>query len=256
KGFATMLIVSILVSFLTAVFGTRLLLGLWVNSEVLNKRFSLFGVKEKDIQDIADTSIKEATFGGRKLSILSQQRKIFTFSSDVLIIGIISLFVFKLNPGIDFTSGSRIEVLADQAISVEEIEEKLEQLDLEPQSVLLSGEDNEIAITRYDTILTKEEIAEISDFFVEEYGHEPSVSVVSPIVGEKLVKDAIYALAIAAVGMIIYVTFRFEFYFGITAILTLLHDVFFMLVILSITRIEFDVTIVAAILTIVGYSIN
>lgn len=256
KGFATMLIVSILVSFLTAVFGTRLLLGLWVNSEVLNKRFSLFGVKEKDIQDIADTSFKEATFGGRKLSILSQQRKIFTFSSAVLIIGIISLFVFKLNPGIDFTSGSRIEVLADQAISVEEIEEKLEQLDLEPQSVLLSGEDNEIAITRYDTILTKEEIAEISDFFVEEYGHEPSVSVVSPIVGEKLVKDAIYALAIAAVGMIIYVTFRFEFYFGITAILTLLHDVFFMLVILSITRIEFDVTIVAAILTIVGYSIN
>src|SRR5699024_5568571 len=196
------------------------------------------------------------TFGGRKLSILSQQRKIFTFSSAVLIIGIISLFVFKLNPGIDFTRGSRIEVLADQAISVEEIEEKLEQLDLEPQSVLLSGEDNEIAITRYDTILTKEEIAEISDFFVEEYGHEPSVSVVSPIVGEKLVKDAIYALAIAAVGMIIYVTFRFEFYFGITAILTLLHDVFFMLVILSITRIEFDVTIVAAILTIVGYSIN
>src|SRR5690625_889775 len=56
--------------------------------------------------------------------------------------------------------------------------------------------------------------------------------------------------------MIIYVTFRFEFFFGITAIITLLHDVFIMLVIFSFTRIEFDVTIIAAILTIVGYSIN
>src|SRR5699024_8151420 len=61
---------------------------------------------------------------------------------------------------------------------------------------------------------------------------------------------------IAAIGMIIYVTMRFEFYFSITAIAALLHDVFFMLVIFSIFQIEFDVTIVAAILTIVGYSSN
>src|SRR5699024_8095530 len=61
---------------------------------------------------------------------------------------------------------------------------------------------------------------------------------------------------IASVGMILYVTIRFELFFGITAIITLLHDAFFMLVLFSITRIEFDVTIVAAILTIIGYSIN
>src|SRR5699024_218753 len=61
---------------------------------------------------------------------------------------------------------------------------------------------------------------------------------------------------VAALGMIVYVTFRFEFYFAITAILALLHDVFFMLVVFSITQIEFDVTIIAAILTIIGYSIN
>src|SRR5690625_3205484 len=256
KGFATMLIVSILVSFLTAVYGTRLLLGLWVNSGVLKNRFSLFSVKEKDIQEIADTIYREPTFAGNQLQIISHQKKIFSFTTIVLIIGIISLVIFKLNPGIDFTSGSRIEILADKEISVEEVEKKLEELNLQPQSVVLSGENNEIAITRYDTVLTKDQVAEIGEFFLEEYGNEPSVSVVSPIVGKKLVKDAIYALAIAAVGMIIYVTFRFEFFFGLTAILTLLHDVFFMLVVFSLTRIEFDVTIVAAILTIVGYSIN
>ena len=91
---------------------------------------------------------------------------------------------------------------------------------------------------------------------MDKYNHEPSVSVVSPIVGQELVKNAIYALGIASIGMIIYVTLRFEFFFAITAIIALLHDVFIMLVVFSISRIEFDVTIIAAILTIIGYSIN
>src|SRR5699024_11153984 len=97
---------------------------------------------------------------------------------------------------------------------------------------------------------------DVKTYFTEEYGHEPSVSVVSPIVGQELVKNAVIALAIAAVGMIIYVTFRFEFFFAITAIIALLHEVFFMLVAFSVTQIEFDATIVAAILTIIGYTIN
>lgn len=256
KGFATMLIVSILVSFLTAVYGTRLLLSLWVKSGFLKDRKSWFGVKEEQIQDIADTTFREPTFFNREFEIIPHQKKIFTISSALLILGVAALLIFKLNPGIDFTSGSRIEILSDEPIAIEEVEDELAEFDLEPKSIVLSGENNDLVITRYDTVLTKDQITEINDFFLDKYGHEPSVSVVSPIVGQKLVKDAVTALAIAAVGMIIYVTFRFEFFFGITAIITLLHDVFFMLVIFSLARIEFDATIVAAILTIVGYSIN
>lgn len=256
KGFATMLIVSILVSFITAVYGTRLLLNLWVQSVFLRNRPTWFGVKRDEIQDIADSTFYEPTFWKREVKIIPHQKKIFTFTTLLLMVGMSCLLIFKLNPGIDFSSGSRIEILADEQITEEEVEKDLEQLSLEPISIILSGDNNDMAITRYDSVLTKEEIAKISEFFVDKYGIEPSVSVVSPIVGEKLVKDAIFALAIAAVGMIIYVTFRFEFFFGITAIIALLHDVFFMLVIFSITRIEFDVTIVAAILTIIGYSIN
>src|SRR5699024_7484589 len=77
-----------------------------------------------------------------------------------------------------------------------------------------------------------------------------------PTVGQELVKNAANALLIASVGIIIYVTFRFELFFALTAIIALLHDVFIMLVVFSVTRIEFDITIVAAILTIIGYSIN
>lgn len=256
KGFATMLIVSIFVSFLTAVYGTRLLLGLWVKSGFLTKRKTWFGVKKSQIQDIAKNKEVETKFLGRKVDIVKHRKKIFIASTTLLVIGIGSLLAFKLNPGIDFTSGSRIEVLGDDDLTTESIEADLEELNLEAKSIVISGEDEDIAVMRYDTVLSEDEIKEVKSFYIDKYDNEPSVSVVSPIVGEELVKNAIFALAIAAVGMIIYVTLRFEIFFAITAIIALLHDVFFMLVVFSITRIEFDATIVAAILTIIGYSIN
>ncbi|MEI3605809.1 protein translocase subunit SecDF [Pseudogracilibacillus sp. SE30717A] len=256
KGFATMLIVSILVSFLTAVYGTRLLLGLWVNSGFLTKRKSWFGVKKEDIQDIASNKEVEPTIFNRTVDIVKHRKKIFVTTISIVIIGALSLIFLQLNPGIDFTSGSRVEVLSDNTISTEELEADIEKLGFEPKSIVLSGENNEIAVLRYDTILTEKDINELKTILIDKYQHEPNISVVSPIVGQELVKNAIYALAIAAVGMIIYVTLRFELFFALTAIIALLHDVFFMLVVFSVTRIEFDITIIAAILTIIGYSIN
>src|SRR5690625_5234320 len=114
KGFATMLIVSILISFLTAVYGTRLLLGLWVQSGFLTKRKGWFGVKQKDIKDITDTTFEEPKFLNRTINVIKHQKKIFTFSIITVIIGAISLIVFQLNPGIDFTSGSRIEIQSEK----------------------------------------------------------------------------------------------------------------------------------------------
>ncbi|HLS59558.1 MAG TPA: protein translocase subunit SecDF [Virgibacillus sp.] len=258
KGFATMLIVSIFISFITSVFGTRLLLGFWIDSGFLSKRKGWFGVKKESIKDLTDTTIEEPRLFNRELNIVKHRKKFFMGSIILIILGAASILIFQLNPGIDFTSGSRIEILsdADNKLTAEEIEEGLEELDLVANSIVISGENDEIAVTRYETILKEEKIDEIKTYFDDKYGHDPSVSVVSPIVGQELVKNAIKALAIASLAMIVYVTFRFEFYFAITTILALLHDVFFMLVVFSITRIEFDVTIIAAILTIIGYSIN
>lgn len=256
KGFATMLIVSIVVSFLTAVYGTRLLLSFWVDSGILANKKGWFGVKSADIQDITAKEEVEPTIFNRSPNIVKHRKKIFIASIGFLILGTISLLVFQLNPGIDFTSGSRIEVLSENTISTEEMETDLSTLGIEAKSIVISGENNNTAVTRYDTVLSDDKIKEIKSYFKDKYEFEPNVSVVSPIVGQELVKNAIKALAIASIGMIIYVTFRFEFFFAITAIIALLHDVFFMLVAFSITRIEFDVTIIAAILTIIGYSIN
>ena len=256
KGFATILIVSILISFVTAVYGTRLFLSLWVKSGYMANKKSWFGVNTKNIRDINEKEEVEATFLNKKMNVVRHQKKIFMITISMVVIGIGSLLIFQLSPGIDFSSGSRVEVLSKESIKVKDIEDSFKSLDIEAKSIVLSGENEEISVSRFDTVLSKDKITEIKKEFNEKYGEDPSISVVSPIVGQELVKNAIYALAIATVGMIIYVTFRFEFYFALTAIITLVHDVFFILVVFSLFKIEFDVTIIAAMLTIVGYTIN
>ncbi|MFD2046193.1 protein translocase subunit SecDF [Ornithinibacillus salinisoli] len=256
KGFATMLILSIVISFLTAVYGTRLLLQLWIRVKFLKERPSWFGVKKTDIKDISDETEVEPTFLNRNVNIVDNRRKFFMITSIIVIVGALSLIVLKLNPGIDFTSGSRVEIMANESLTTEEVNTGLEELELEGRSVVISGENNEIAVVRYDEVIPENKINELNTYFNEKYGIDPNVSVVSSIVGEELVKNALYALAIASIGMIIYVALRFEFFFAITTIIALLHDVFITLAVFSITRIEFDVTIVAAVLTIIGYSIN
>src|SRR5690625_2332413 len=185
KGFATMLIVSILISFLTAVYGTRLLLGLWVNSGFLTKRKSWFGVKKDQIQDIAKNEEIEPKFFNRKMDIVKHRKKIFITTISMFIIGIISLFVFQLNPGIDFTSGSRVEILSDEELTKKSIEDDLATMDMEVKSIVLSGENNDTAVLRYDSVLSEDDITEVKTFFIDKYEHEPSVSVVSPIVGQE-----------------------------------------------------------------------
>jgi len=256
KGFATMLIVSVLVSFITAVFGTRLLLGLWTRSKFLMKRPGLMGVSKKQIKSLHEKEDEEVTFMGKKLNVVKHRKVFFAISIILVVIGAVSLLTFKLNPGIDFTSGSRIEILADQKLTANEVKKDLSEIDLEAKSVLISGEKNNTAVMRFDNELPKDKLDEVKQYFQKEYKAEPSVSVVSPIVGKELVKNALYAVGLAMVGMIIYVSLRFEVYFATTAIVTLVHNVFITLAVFSLLHLEFDVTIIAAILTIVGYTIN
>ncbi|WP_173916035.1 protein translocase subunit SecDF [Halobacillus sp. Marseille-Q1614] len=257
KGFATMLIVSILVSFITAVYGTRLLMGLWVKSRFLNKRPGWFGVKKNEIHSLADGEEVEATFMKKKFDFVQYRKRFFVLSLLLIALGTTALGVFGLNLGIDFTSGSRVEILSDSPIDTDELEQTFEEnLNLEPKQVVLQGDNNDIAVVRLDTELSQTQVAQMQDFVSEQYGSNPNVSTVSPVVGQELAKNAAFAVLYASIGIIIYVTIRFEIYFAVVAILALLHDAFFMIAFFSLTRLEFDVTIIAAILTIVGYSVN
>ncbi|XQY93929.1 protein translocase subunit SecDF [Metabacillus sp. HB246100] len=257
KGFATMLIISIVVSFITAVFLSRILLALLVESRWLDKKKSYFGVKKDQIINIEDTNddtIAPTRFDS--VDFLKHRKKFFLLSSALVVVGIVLLVVFKLNLGIDFDSGTRVEVLATESLTAQDVEDEMKKLDLEVADVVLAGADNEIGVARFIGVLDQQKIAEVKDHFKEKYGSEPNVSTVSPTVGKELARNAMYGVLIASIGIIIYVSIRFEFYMALASIVALLHDAFFIIAFFSMTRLEVDITFIAAVLTIVGYSIN
>lgn len=256
KGFATMLIVSIVVSFITAVYGSRFLLGLLVNSNLFKKPF-WYGVKEKEIRDLSENveAIDLPTKFDR-FDFVRVRNKFFALAGIILAAGLVSLLVFKLNLGIDFSQGTRIEVQADHQITGEEYRLQLEKIGIETDDIVISGDDNNIGVARVKDVLSKEKIAELKAFFSEEYGKEPNVSTVSPTVGKELAKNALIAVLLASVGIILYVALRFEMRMAIPAVLALLHDAFLIIAVFSFTRLEVDITFIAAVLTIIGYSIN
>lgn len=257
KGFATMLIVSILMSFLTAVYGSRLLLGLWVHSGFLNKKKGWFGVKAAKIHSL-DKNVDTLDLPTRfdKIDFMKNRNKFFIISGSLLALGLVLLLVFRLNLAIDFSSGTRVEVLSKTPLTAQQLQTAFNKQNLKTEDIVISGNKKQIGAARFKGVLTKNEIADLKANFKKEFGSEPNVSTVSPTIGKELAKNAIKAVLIASVGIIIYVTIRFELSMAIAAIASLLHDAFFMIAFFSITRLEVDLTFIAAVLTIVGYSIN
>ncbi|MGG0588767.1 protein translocase subunit SecDF [Priestia megaterium] len=257
KGFATTLMIGIVLSFITAVYGTRLLMSLLVNSRWFDKKTGYFGVKKEQIHDLSkDDGTTVLPTAWDKLDFVKYRKAFFTFSSVLVIIGIISVVVFRLNLGIDFTSGTRIEIPANHTVTQSEIQREMKSLNIKTDDVVITGKGNDTGVVRVVGVLNKKEIANLKDHFKDKYGSEPNVSTVSPTVGKELAKNAMMAIAIASIGIIIYVTIRFEFYMALAAVLALLHDAFFIVTVFSLTKLEVDLTFIAAVLTIVGYSIN
>ncbi|KKB34557.1 protein translocase subunit SecDF [Bacillus thermotolerans] len=257
KGFATSLIVSILVSFITAVWGTRLLLGLFVQSNWLKDKPGWFGVKKSDIKDISEGyHMLDLPTRFDRIDFVKPHRKFFALSAALIVAGVIVLGVFRLNLGIDFSSGTRMEILAEEPLTEQALEKDLEAVNLSTDDIVISGDQNEIGVARFKESFSKDQVAEVKEHFSEVYGNEPNISTVSPVVGKELAKNAVFALAIAAIGIVLYVTIRFEIYMALGAIIALLHDAFFIIAFFSLTRLEVDLTFIAAVLTIIGYSIN
>ena len=256
KGFATTLMISIVLSFVTAVWLSRILVGLLVNSGYFNSPF-FYGVSKSKVHDASEgVATLDLSTKFDRFDFVKNRKKFYSLSICILIVGAVIIGIFKLNLGIDFSSGTRVEILADDKITQEEVTDYVEEIGFPAEKIVISGEEQNTAVITYGEDLTQQEILDYKAAVLKDYGHEPSVSTVSPTVGEELVKNAIKALAIAAIGIIIYVAIRFEWRMGVGAIASLVHDVFFMVAIFSVLRLEVDITFIAAILTIVGYSIN
>lgn len=179
----------------------------------------------------------------------------YALSILIILPGLISLVLQGLNMGIDFTGGNIIEMRFDRPVAIEKIREAMAGQKLEAsRGIQKSGESGYLIRTRH---LTQEE----NDKLLASLEKLGKVTIlrnesVGPVIGRELTFKAILALVVASVLMVIYITIRFEFKQGIAAIIALLHDVLVVTGIFSLFRIEVDSAFVAAILTVIGYSIN
>ncbi len=184
-------------------------------------------------------------------------RKIwYIISVAVIIPGIISLMLQGLNLGIDFTGGTIMEVRFDKAVNVQDVRKAVNSLDIEgSKSIQQSGDKDYIIRTR---VLSQEESDKLFSQMQDKLGKATLLrtDLVGPVIGKELAYKAFLALAIASVLMVIYITIRFEFKQGIAAIIALLHDTLIVTGVFSLFQIEVDTAFVAAVLTIIGYSIN
>lgn len=197
--------------------------------------------------------------GGRLMNIIQKRKIWFSISGAILILGLVLGLVRGLNFGIDFTGGTLMEINLNKYVSTEEIREIVDQYD-QSASINMLGEEKTIVQIRMKEDFDNEKRTEIFEDFKEKYNLTEDdflrADQFGPSVGKEIRRNALIAMFIAAIGMLIYITFRFEFSFAISAIIALTHDVLIVLAMYSILRIPVNSPFVAAILTILGYSIN
>lgn len=187
---------------------------------------------------------------------LMAKRKIWYIISLLIIIpGLISMAFQGLNLGIDFTGGNLLHFNFAEPADTEDIRNVLGQYGLEGSRI--QSTDNREFIIR-TVAINQDTVFNIMDSLRADVGEFESLrnELVGPVIGKELTTKALYALAIAAVAMVIYITYRFEFSFALAAIMAILHDALVTLSIFSIFQIEVDSAFVAALLTVIGYSIN
>ncbi len=201
---------------------------------------------------------------GTKINFLGVRRITFGLSALVLGATIISIILHGgLNYGIDFAGGTLVQVKFSEPTQVETIKGNLASIGLDRSLVQRFGEkaENEYLIRVERSLSDLEGLSgQIERTLQEAYGKDGvevrRTEMVGPKVGKDLRRKGILAIIYALIGILIYVTWRFEFIFAVGAIIALAHDVMITVGVFSITNKEFTLPIVAAILTIIGYSLN
>ena len=196
-----------------------------------------------------------------KFSIIAHRNWFFAFSLLMILISLASLATQGLNLGIDFTGGTLIDLKFAKPVSVAEVRDVLKDYKLENSAVQLAATEKTDAAPNVlirTHVLSETERKSVLEGFAAKLGKFDIMRIekVGATIGSELTREAIIALLLSWLMMIAYISYRFEFRFGVAGILSLVHDVLIVLGVFSILRKEIDASFVAALLTIVGYSIN
>ncbi|MCR5129497.1 MAG: protein translocase subunit SecD [Lachnospiraceae bacterium] len=256
KGFAYTLAVGIVISMFTALFVTRLL----VNA------FFAVGIKSPVLYGL---SAKEKQGEVRTIDFLGKRKVFFGISIAVILVGIVSMIVFKsttgdaLNYSLEFKGGTATTVAFDTAMSRESIEQQVI-----PELERITGDANVQWQTVNDTnevifktrVLNVDERQELNNTMLSKFGvgeEKITTETIGSTISGEMKKESLLAVGIATICMLIYIWFRFsDIRFGASAVCALLHDVLVVITFYSLVRYSVSSTFIACMLTIVGYSIN
>lgn len=193
------------------------------------------------------------------IPFVAYRKAAFAFSILIVLASIALVFTKGLNFGIDFKGGTMIEIETPEAADISAIRTQLNGLGLGDVQVQTFGAPNDVLIRIQSQGGEPGSDQQVVELVKQELGDSVQyrrVEVVGPKVSGELVNSGVTAVVLAVALMLVYVWFRFEWQFSIGAVLALVHDVITTIGIFSLLQIEFSLPIIAAILTIVGYSMN
>ena len=251
KGFAFTLMLGILVSIFTAVVVTQLYLSIFADSEKLSK-MSLFGMNE-------DGTRKQLI--KKQFSFIKHRKKFYAVSLAIIIVGV-GFFAFKgFNTGIDFTGGTMFQIDLGKHVDQDTVKDALEKQGIDKADVVYSGDGNREVIIKTTKALDNKARQDVITGLQKEFKFEDedvlATELFGPSVGKELTNNAIKAVLLAALGMLIYIRLRFKKWkFGAAAIAGVIHDALILMTFYLVFRVTVNNPFIAAVLTVVGYSIN
>ena len=185
-----------------------------------------------------------------------EKRKItFAISLILILAGLVSFFVRGMNLGIDFAGGSMLQVNLNAEATATEVQQVVMQMQLDKE-VSVQQSETEFFIRTQE--LSQEQTDELMTYLQEKYPETQLLSAesVGAAIGNELTRNAFISVLLASILMLAYISLRFEFSFGIAAVVGVLHNVLIVVGIFSFFQWEINASFIAAILTVVGYSIN
>ena len=240
KGFATMLIISIITTLFVMVYLVKIMLNKFVDSSKFDDKINLFiGYKDK----------KE----NKNIDFIKNMRIFLSVTIVTIILGIVSLIFNGLNLGVEFKGGTAITVKSENELKIEDVKNDI--LSFEYNLVSIASDTNTVDVV-VSNHLSKEQIEETEKYFVEKYDASTDIDVISNVVKQELIKNAILSIVFASIGIVIYISLRFKFSYAISGLIALVHDLLLMVIVFSICKLEVSTIFIAAILSIIGYSIN
>ncbi len=191
----------------------------------------------------------------KELDFVHLSKFFYIFSIALTVAGLIFLATFGLNLSVDFKAGSNVDISLSKNLTLEQINPAISDIGVSHEPSITLG-DERVNI-RYDEVLTEQQDEALKAGILKlDDKASFEINTVDTEMAKELARNAIYAVLISCLGIIIYVSIRFEWRFALASIVALMHDAFMVVAIFSIFRLEVDLTFIVAVLTIIGYSIN